>query len=47
MNLVAWIFIGGFAGWLASLFTGNSRHMGKILNILVGVVGATIGGWVS
>jgi uncharacterized membrane protein YeaQ/YmgE (transglycosylase-associated protein family) len=43
MGLLAWIIFGGFAGWVAGLITG-ARH-GCCLNIVVGVIGAFIGGF--
>lgn len=46
MNIIAWIILGGFAGWLASIFAGKNKKMGKISNIIVGVIGATVGGWI-
>lgn len=46
MRLVFWILAGGLAGWLASIVTGTGKRMGCLLNILVGVVGAAVGGWV-
>ncbi len=42
MGLLAWIVFGALAGWVASLITG--RHQGCCLNIIVGIVGAFIGG---
>ena len=42
MGLLAWIIFGALAGWAASLITG--RQQGCCLNIVVGVVGAFIGG---
>jgi uncharacterized membrane protein YeaQ/YmgE (transglycosylase-associated protein family) len=42
MGLLAWIIFGALAGWVASLITG--RHQGCCLNVVVGVVGAFIGG---
>ena len=42
MGLLAWIVFGALAGWVASLLTG--RHQGCCLNIIVGVIGAFIGG---
>lgn len=44
MSIIAWIVLGGIAGWLASLITGRSHRMGCIANIVVGIVGAFIGG---
>lgn len=45
MTIIGWIILGGFAGWIASKFTGNDAQMGVGMNILVGIVGAIIGGW--
>ncbi|MFH1688925.1 MAG: GlsB/YeaQ/YmgE family stress response membrane protein [Candidatus Eisenbacteria bacterium] len=42
MGLLAWIIFGALAGWVASRITG--RQQGCCLNIVVGVVGAFIGG---
>ena len=43
MGLLAWIIFGGLAGWVAGKITGT-RH-GCCLNIVVGVIGAFIGGF--
>jgi len=43
MGLITWLIFGGLAGWVASLITGT-RH-GCCLNIVVGVIGAFIGGF--
>jgi len=45
MGILGWIVIGAAAGWIASLFTGNNRRMGAGKNILVGIVGGFIGGF--
>ncbi|MEP2943017.1 MAG: GlsB/YeaQ/YmgE family stress response membrane protein [Hyphomicrobiales bacterium] len=44
MSFIFWIIIGGVAGWIAERVT-NSDH-GILTNIIVGIVGAFIGGWV-
>ncbi len=44
MGILAWIVLGGLAGWIASMFAGTNRRMGAIANIVVGVIGATVGG---
>lgn len=41
--IIVWIIIGGLAGWLASLLVRGSGS-GVILDIVVGIVGAFIGG---
>jgi len=45
MELLAWIVIGGIAGWLASLVTGKDAQLGIVGNIIVGIIGAFIGGF--
>lgn len=44
MGIVSWIVFGALAGWVASLITGTNKRQGCLLNIIVGVVGAFIGG---
>jgi uncharacterized membrane protein YeaQ/YmgE (transglycosylase-associated protein family) len=46
MNLIIWLVVGGIVGWLASLIMKTDAQQGIILNVVVGVVGAMIGGWV-
>jgi uncharacterized membrane protein YeaQ/YmgE (transglycosylase-associated protein family) len=46
MNFIAWIFFGAIAGWIASIITGRNAQMGACANIIVGIVGALIGGFV-
>ena len=43
-NLLGWIIFGGVAGWLASIITGRNERQGCVMNIIVGIVGAFIGG---
>jgi uncharacterized membrane protein YeaQ/YmgE (transglycosylase-associated protein family) len=45
INFLAWIIVGGIAGWLASMVVGRNDQMGCIANIGAGVVGAFVGGW--
>ncbi|MBN1755391.1 GlsB/YeaQ/YmgE family stress response membrane protein [bacterium] len=45
MGLLTWIVFGALAGWVASLLTGK-KH-GCLLNILIGVIGAFMGGMIS
>jgi uncharacterized membrane protein YeaQ/YmgE (transglycosylase-associated protein family) len=44
MGILSWIVIGGLAG-LAARFV-MKRHLGLIVTVLVGIVGAVVGGWV-
>jgi uncharacterized membrane protein YeaQ/YmgE (transglycosylase-associated protein family) len=45
MSFIIWIIIGGILGWLASLVMRTDAQQGLLLNIIVGIVGALIGGW--
>lgn len=46
VNFIVWLILGGVIGWLASQVMGTDRQQGLILNIIVGIVGAYIGGLV-
>ena len=46
MGIIAWLIFGALAGWVASLIAGTSERQGCLLNIVVGIVGAFIGGLV-
>jgi uncharacterized membrane protein YeaQ/YmgE (transglycosylase-associated protein family) len=43
-NILGWIIIGGLAGWLASRISGSNRQQGCLTDVIVGVVGAALGG---
>jgi uncharacterized membrane protein YeaQ/YmgE (transglycosylase-associated protein family) len=45
MNLILWLIVGGFIGWVASLIMRTDAEQGVILDVVVGIVGALIGGW--
>lgn len=45
MNFVLWIVVGGLIGWVASMVMGTNGRQGLLLNIVVGIVGAFLGGW--
>jgi uncharacterized membrane protein YeaQ/YmgE (transglycosylase-associated protein family) len=44
INFIIWIVVGGILGWLASLIMSTDRQQGTLLNIIVGIVGAFLGG---
>ncbi len=46
LGWVGWIVLGGIAGWLASILMKRNDQMGCISNIVAGIVGAVVGGWV-
>ncbi|HET8905046.1 MAG TPA: GlsB/YeaQ/YmgE family stress response membrane protein [Saccharospirillum sp.] len=45
MGIIIWLIMGGLVGWIASLIMGTDGQQGIILNVVVGIVGALIGGW--
>ena len=45
MNLIIWLIVGGIVGWLASLIMRTDAQQGLVLNIVVGIVGALLGGF--
>lgn len=46
MGIIAWLILGALAGWLASLVMKTDEQQGGLANIIVGIVGAMIGGFV-
>ena len=44
MGLIMWLIVGGVVGWLASMIMRTDAQQGIILNIVVGIVGAFVGG---
>ncbi len=44
INLIIWLIVGGVIGWLASIVMRTDAQQGIFLNIVVGIVGAFIGG---
>jgi uncharacterized membrane protein YeaQ/YmgE (transglycosylase-associated protein family) len=45
MSLILWLIVGGIVGWLASMIMKTDGQQGILLNVVVGIVGAFIGGW--
>ena len=45
MNFIIWLIVGGVIGWLASIVMKTNAQQGMLLNVVVGVVGAMLGGW--
>ena len=45
MGIIIWLIAGGIVGWLASLIMKRDAQQGLLLNIVVGIVGALLGGW--
>lgn len=45
MNFIIWLVVGGIIGWVASLVMKTDAQQGVVLNVVVGIVGALLGGW--
>ncbi|WKB55103.1 GlsB/YeaQ/YmgE family stress response membrane protein [Eleftheria terrae] len=45
MNFIIWLVVGGVIGWIASMIMRTDAQQGLILNVVVGIVGAALGGW--
>lgn len=43
MSIILWIIFGAIVGWVASLVMGTNDSL--VLNIILGIVGAMLGGW--
>ncbi len=46
MGIIIWLIVGGIVGWLASLIMRRDGQQGILLNIIVGIVGAMLAGWI-
>ena len=46
MNLIILLVVGGIIGWLASMIMRTDAQQGIVLNVVVGIVGALIAGFV-
>ena len=47
MDLIIWLVIGGIVGWLGSILMKTNAQMGLVGNVVVGIVGAALGGWLA
>lgn len=45
MNFILWIVIGGILGWVASMMLRTEAQQGMLTNVVVGIIGALLGGW--
>ncbi len=45
IGFIIWIVVGGIIGWLASIVMRTDAQQGLLLNVVVGIVGAFLGGW--
>ncbi len=45
MNILLWLLLGAVAGWIASLIMKTNQSQGTLIDIVVGIVGAFLGGF--
>lgn len=46
INLIVWLIVGGIIGWIASMIMRTDAQQGAFLNIIVGIVGAALAGFI-
>lgn len=46
MGILVWLIVGGVVGWLASIIMRTDAQQGILLNVVVGIVGALLAGFV-
>jgi uncharacterized membrane protein YeaQ/YmgE (transglycosylase-associated protein family) len=46
MGLIAWIIFGALAGWITSMIAGTNEEQGWLMNIVLGIAGAIVGGFI-
>lgn len=44
MNIISWIILGALSGWIASIIMKKNSQMGGFANIIIGILGAFVGG---
>ena len=47
MNWIVTLIVGGITGWLASMVMKTNAQMGIIANVIVGIIGASLGFWLA
>ena len=47
MNWIVTLVIGGIVGWLASMVMKTNAQMGLIANVIVGIIGSSLGFWLA
>lgn len=45
INFIVWLVVGGVIGWIASMIMRTDAQQGMFLNVIVGIVGAALAGW--
>ena len=47
MGFLLYLVVGGLIGWVASIIMGSDAQQGIIANIVVGILGSGLGGWLA
>jgi uncharacterized membrane protein YeaQ/YmgE (transglycosylase-associated protein family) len=47
MNIILWVIFGALVGWISSIIMRTDAEQGAVANIIVGIIGAFLGGAVS
>jgi uncharacterized membrane protein YeaQ/YmgE (transglycosylase-associated protein family) len=47
IGIVGWVIIGALAGWIGSKLMGTNARQGAVANIVIGVIGAVLAGFVA
>jgi uncharacterized membrane protein YeaQ/YmgE (transglycosylase-associated protein family) len=45
MNFIIWLIVGGIIGWIASMIMRTDAQQGIVLNVVVGIIGSLLAGW--
>jgi uncharacterized membrane protein YeaQ/YmgE (transglycosylase-associated protein family) len=46
MGIILWIIFGALTGWIASMIMATNRQQGTLTDIVVGIIGAVLGGFI-
>jgi uncharacterized membrane protein YeaQ/YmgE (transglycosylase-associated protein family) len=46
-GIIMWVIVGALAGWLGSKIMGTDARQGGLANVIIGVIGAVVGGFVT
>jgi len=46
LNFIIWIVVGGILGWIASMIMRTDSQQGPLLNVIVGIIGSLLAGWI-
>ena len=47
IELIVWIVFGALVGWIASMIMGTDSQQGGLANVVIGIIGALIGGYIA